>query len=86
MIERINALHEILGQVLPTVDGVLALIDGPSGIVSPYLYSNEQSEDLKALAIWPKMPVPDTLKIIQKAHPEVKLAVVCRGCEERGIA
>jgi len=37
------------------------------------------------LAIWPKMPVPDTVKIIQKAHPEAQLAVVCRGCEERGI-
>ncbi len=29
--------------------------------------------------------MPDTLKIIQKAHPGAKLAIVCRGCEERGI-
>jgi ferredoxin len=85
MSERINALHEVLDQVLPTVDGMLALKTGPSGIVAPYLYSKEQPEELQWLAIWPKMPVPDALKIIQKAHPEVKLAVVCRGCEERGI-
>ena len=29
--------------------------------------------------------MPDTLKIIQQAHPDAKLAIVCRGCEERGI-
>jgi len=46
----------------------------------------EQLEDLAALAIWPKMPVPDTLKIIQKAHPEVRLAVVCRAVRNAALS
>jgi ferredoxin len=85
MTDRLVALREVLDSVLPEVDGALGLKSGPAGIVAPYLFTRDHPDDLGALAIWPKMPVPDTLKIIQKAHPESKLAVVCRGCEERGI-
>ena len=85
MTDRLSSLHETIEQVLPQVEGVLALKSGPAGIAAPYLYSPERHEELDLLAIWPKEPVPDTLKIIQRAHPDSKLAVVCRGCEERGI-
>jgi len=85
MIDRLTSLQEAIKQVLPQVDGVLAIKRGPGGIVSPFLFSSEHSEELNFLTLWPKEPLPDTLKIIQRAHPDAKLAVVCRGCEERGI-
>jgi formate dehydrogenase (coenzyme F420) beta subunit len=95
MSDRITALREAIEKIVPEVDGVLALKSGPAvafyegkgsvASVAPYLFKKERSEELAALAIWPKEPVPDTLKIIQKAYPEAKLALVCRGCEERGV-
>ena len=85
MTDRLTTLHEVIEQVLPQVEGVLALKRGPAGIAAPYLFSSDHQEELDRLVIWPKEPVPDTLKIIQRAHPEAKLAIVCRGCEERGL-
>jgi len=85
MTERLTPLRQAIEQVLPQVEGVLAIKRGPGGIVAPYLFSPEHVDELEMLALWPKEPVPDTLKLIQQAHPEAKLGVVCRGCEERGI-
>jgi ferredoxin len=85
MTDRLTSLRETIQKVLPDVEGVLALRVGPGGITAPYLFSKERPEELDKLAIWPKEPVPDTLKIILRAHPDAKLAIVCRGCEERGI-
>lgn len=85
MTERLTALRETIEKVLPNVDGVIALRKGPHDIVAPYLFTKDHPEELAKLAIWPKEPVPDTLKIILRAHPDAKLAIVCRGCEERGI-
>lgn len=85
MSERLNSLRKKVDEILPGVDGILALRTGPGGIVSPYLYHKSRPEELDKLALWPKEPVPDTLKIILQAHPETKIAIVCRGCEERGI-
>ena len=85
MTDRLTSLCETIKQILPQVEGVLALQRGPGGIAAPYLFSPERPEELERLVIWPKEPVPDTLKIIQRAHPGAKLAIVCRGCEERGI-
>ena len=85
MTERLEALRLEIENIFPEVEGILGIKKGPAGIVAPHLFIREQTKDLDALEIWPKEPIPDTLKIIQKAHPEAKLAVVCRGCEERGI-
>jgi len=85
MTARVTALREVIEKVLPEVDGVLALRSGPGGIVAPYLFGKEHPEELAKLAIWPKEPVPEPLKVILRAHPDAKLAIVCRGCEERGI-
>ena len=85
MTDRLIALREAIQQVLSEVEGVLALKSGPAGIVAPFFYDKEHSEGLDKLAIWPKEPVPDTLKIIQRKHPEAKIGIVCRGCEERGL-
>ncbi|RPI30307.1 MAG: hypothetical protein EHM70_14235 [Chloroflexota bacterium] len=85
MTVRLTALHEAIDKVMPEVDGVIGVKSNPNGIVAPHLFLSSHPDDLAALAIWPKEPVPDTLKLIQRAHPEAKLAVVCRGCEERGL-
>jgi formate dehydrogenase subunit beta len=95
MNDRIIALRQEVEKIISELDGVLAVKSGPGLVsqvgqdpvksVAPFLFQKEHSEDLDSLAIWPKEPVPDTLKIIQKAHPEAKLALVCRGCEERGV-
>ncbi len=85
MSERLTALRETIRQILPQVDGVIGLKTGPAGIVAPYLFKPGHPEMLDSLALWPKEPVPDTLKIIQKAYPNARLAIVCRGCEERGV-
>lgn len=85
MSDRLTELRETLQRALPDVDGIVALKQGPAGIAAPHLYLPSQPGELESLTLWPKYPVPDTLKIIQKAHPGTKLAVVCRGCEERGI-
>jgi len=85
MSDRLTSLRETIEKILPDVDGVVALWTGPGGIVSPYLFTKEHPEELAKLALWPKEPVPDILKIILRAHPDAKLAIICRGCEERGI-
>jgi ferredoxin len=85
MSDRLSSLRATIEKILPDVDGVIALRTGPGGIVAPYLFSKEHPEELAKLVLWPKEPVPDTLKIILRAHPDARLAIVCRGCEERGI-
>jgi formate dehydrogenase (coenzyme F420) beta subunit len=85
MSERLASLRTAIENVLPAVDGVIAIKNGNSHYVAPHLFVRDCMQELEQLAIWPKEPVPDVLKIIQKAHPDAKLAVVCRGCEERGI-
>jgi formate dehydrogenase (coenzyme F420) beta subunit len=85
MTDRLEILHQILQATLPQVDGILGLKVGPGQAVSPHLFVKEQPDDLDSLALWPKEPLPQTLKLIQQAHPDARLALVCRGCEERGI-
>lgn len=85
MTDRLTALREAVEKVLPEVEGVIALKSGPAGNIAPHLFQKERPDELAALALWPKEPLPNTLRLIQKAHPEAKLAIVCRGCEERGI-
>ncbi len=85
MNERLTTLKEAISGVLPETDGAIALRMGPSSILAPYLFRKEQPAELDGLVLWPKEPLPDTLRLIQKAHPEARLAIVVRGCEERGL-
>jgi len=82
---RLTALRQAMTQILPDVAGVIGLKCGPAGSNAPHLFQKERPEELADLALWPKYPVPDTLRLLQKAHPEAKLAIICRGCEERGL-
>jgi formate dehydrogenase (coenzyme F420) beta subunit len=85
MNNRLTSLRQTIEKVLPAVDGVIALKNGSSQFVAPHFFVRDCQQELDDLAVWPKEPVPDVLKIIQKAHPDEKFAIVCRGCEERGI-
>jgi formate dehydrogenase subunit beta len=79
---RLEPLKKAIEEVLDEVDGVVALKNS-SGHVAPHLF--QERAELDELAVAPKYPLPGTLHLIQKAHPEAKLAIVCRGCEERGL-
>jgi formate dehydrogenase subunit beta len=79
---RLEPLTKAIEETLDQVDGVVAL-KRTSGHVAPHLFQDR--EELNALAVSPKYPLPSTLQLIQTAHPEAKLAIVCRGCEERGL-
>ncbi len=79
---RLEPLKEVIRELLEKVEGVVALRTA-SGHVAPHLFC--ELEELDELAISPKYPLPSTVRLIQTAHPEAKLAIVCRGCEERGL-
>jgi formate dehydrogenase subunit beta len=80
--KRLEPLRKAAQEALNDVDGVLALRSA-SGHVAPHLF--RAHDELDNLAISPKYPLPATLRLIQTAHPEARLAIVCRGCEERGL-
>ena len=79
---RLEPLKQLVTEALDELDGVLVLRNA-HGFAAPYLLTNK--EELEDLAISPKYAVPATLKLIMDAHPESKLGIVCRGCEERGL-
>lgn len=79
---RLEPLKKAIADLVDELDGVIALRN-TSGFVAPYLF--REKEELDELAVSPKFPIPATLRLIQTAHPEAKLGIVCRGCEERGL-
>ncbi|MFQ6058806.1 MAG: 4Fe-4S ferredoxin [Anaerolineae bacterium] len=79
---RLEPLRTAVAEALEELDGVVALRSAWGG-VAPHLF--QHPDELADLALSPKYPVPDTLRLIQKAHPESRLGIVCRGCEERGL-
>ncbi len=80
--KRLEPLKEVIAELLDEVEGVIALRN-ISGHVAPHLFRDK--EELEELAIYPKYSMPAILRLIQTAHPEAKLGMVCRGCEERGL-
>ncbi len=82
--DRLDLLRDAVKTLLDggTVDGVLALrVDGPGS--APHLFG--PGDDLSDLALWPKYPTPKIMDSLQQAHPEARLGIVIRGCEERGL-
>jgi len=64
------------------VAGVLALRAAwPAS--APHLY--RAGDDLSDLVLWPKYALPRTLDHLLAADPGVRLGMVTRGCEERGL-
>ncbi|HIC94425.1 MAG TPA: 4Fe-4S ferredoxin [Anaerolineae bacterium] len=78
----LDELREAVARALDEVEGVVALRAAWGGM-APYLFRSR--EELGELALSPKYPLPAVLQLIQKSHPESKLGIVCRGCEERGL-
>lgn len=75
-----NAVRELLDS--GKVAGVLALrAGGPSS--TPHLY--RQGDDLADLVLWPKYNIPKVMDLLLQAGPDVRLGMVTRGCEERGL-
>jgi formate dehydrogenase (coenzyme F420) beta subunit len=81
---RLDQLREAVQRLLDSgrVEGVLALRTvGPGP--APHLY--RPGDDLSDLALWPKYAFPKTLDMLLSSDPSVRLGVVIRGCEERGL-
>jgi formate dehydrogenase (coenzyme F420) beta subunit len=82
--ERVYAVRDAVKALLDSgeVDGVLALrAEGPAS--TPHLY--RPGDELDDLVLWPKYNIPKTLDMLLAADPEVRLGMVTRGCEERGL-
>jgi formate dehydrogenase subunit beta len=82
--DRLERVREAVQTLLDRgdVDGVLALRS--SGEVSaPHLF--HPGDNLDDLVLWPKYALPRTLDMLLEAHPEARLGMVVRGCEERGL-
>ena len=81
---RLDAVREAVASLLAggQVDGVLALrADGPAS--TPHLF--RPGDSLDDLVLWPKYNLPKTLDLLLETHPEARLGMVTRGCEERGL-
>lgn len=98
--DRLAALKSAIEQLLASgrVAGVLALrAAGPANSpeTAPYLFrpGDDLPGDLEHLVLWPKYPLPKVLDLLLEAWsapPEgaaeaVRLGMVVRGCEERGL-
>jgi len=82
--QRLEQLRDAVRELLDSgnVEGVLALrIVGPGP--APHLF--HAGDDLSDLALWPKYQIPKLLDMLLAANPDVRLGVVIRGCEERGL-
>jgi formate dehydrogenase subunit beta len=80
--KRLEPLKNAIADLFDELDAVIGLRN-TSGHVAPHLF--RETEELDELAISPRYPMPAILRLIQAAHPEAKLGIVCRGCEERGL-
>ncbi len=82
--DRLELVRDAVRKLLEegSVAGVLALrASGASA--APHLF--RPGDDLNALVVWPKYALPRTLDMLLEAHPEARLGMVTRGCEERGL-
>lgn len=80
--ERLKELRNEIVKILPEVGGVLALRHHRH-FTSPHLF--KIAGNLDSLTIDQKYPLPSIVKKLQEEYPGETLAVVCRGCEERGL-
>jgi len=78
--KRLEPLKKVVAEALGELDGVLALRNAWGG-VAPHLFCREG--ELDGLALWPKYPLPRTLQLIQKAHPESRIGLACTAEEAR---
>jgi ferredoxin len=82
--DRLDALRDAVSSLLSGGDiaGVLALRRAwPAS--APHLFC--PGDGLDDLVLWPKYALPQTLNRLQDADPAIRLGMVVRGCEERGL-
>lgn len=65
-------------------DGVLGLMKGQWDIIQPHIFS--ELDELESLVLEPKWHVAKlAMKILRHSSPDYRLAVICRGCDERAL-
>lgn len=76
--------RRVVGKLLEEerVEGVVAL-RRHLGSVGPYLF--QEAGELDKLVLAPRYPMANLCMLIQSKHPETRLGVVVRGCDERAI-
>ena len=82
--DRLTLTQEAVKQLLEggEVEGVLALrASGPSSVLHLY----RPGDDLADLVLWPKYNAPKIMDLLLQAGPGLRLGMVARGCEERGL-
>ena len=86
--DRLDLLRGAVQNLLDSgdVEGVLALrAKGPAS--TPHLF--HPGDDLRCLVLWPKYALPQIMDLLLQAslqqEEEIRLGMVTRGCEERGL-
>lgn len=80
--DMLNALHRKIAEVMPTVDGVIALRREGEGAI-PHLFL--PGDDMSDLTLWPRFPISTPARLIQNRYPDKRFAVVVRGCDDRHL-
>ena len=91
--DRLPALRSAVEALLQSgqVEGVLALRasgwaagEANEPTSTPHLF--HPGDDLEDLVLWPKYPLPQVMDLLlESAEDTVRLGMVVRGCEERGL-
>ncbi len=77
-----NIARQILEE--KKADGILGLMKGQWNIIEPHIF--EVPEELDALVLEPKWLLAKIAMRLLRSSPEgYKLAVICRGCDERAL-
>jgi formate dehydrogenase subunit beta len=78
----LQQLRQAVADLLPQVDGVIALRKAGYSAVA-HLY--KAGDDLSDLTIAIGFPLPNTVRVIQAQYPDKTFGVVVRGCDERQL-
>jgi formate dehydrogenase subunit beta len=77
-----NIAQRILGE--KQADGILGLTKGRWDVVHPFIFTDP--EELERLVLEPKWHLAKlAMKILRYSAPEYRLAIICRGCDERAL-
>ncbi len=79
---RLDALRQAVQAKLQELEGILALRADHGG-AAPHLY--RPGDDVSDLVLEPRYPLALTVDLIFSAHPEARLGVVVRGCDQRAL-
>ena len=78
----INALRELLKEKMAGHEGLVAPRATAQG-VAPHVFA--PSDDLSDLALLPWYRAATLVRLLVKDHPDRKLVVLVRGCDERAL-